>query len=134
MGRKDKATLAERVARAAKASLAAQGYVSPVDVFLGIGWLNPTTFKDWQQGRVDCLDEVLQTKSLRQSEALTLFRSWAIQKRLIASETEYVARTPQRQTLRFSASGDAALEKLTKPTAEGRGRESLASVTRERRQ
>ena len=112
MGRKDKATLAERVARAAKASLAAQGYVSPVDVFLGIGWLNPTTFKDWQQGRVDCLDEVLQTKSSRQSEALTLFQSWAIQKRLIASETEYVARTPQRQTLRFSASGDAALEKL----------------------
>jgi hypothetical protein len=109
---KDKVTLAERVARAAEASLAAQGYASPIDVFLGIGWLNPTTFKDWQQGRVDCLEDILQVKSSRQSEALTLFRSWAIQKRLVASETEYVARTPQRQTLRFNASGDAALEKL----------------------
>ena len=69
MSRKDKATLAERVARAAKASLAAQGYASPVDVFLGIGWLNPTTFKDWQQGRVDCLDDVLHIKPSRQSKA-----------------------------------------------------------------
>ena len=60
MSRKDKATLAERVARAAEAALADQGYASPIDVFLGIGWLNPTTFKDWQQGRVDCLEGVIQ--------------------------------------------------------------------------
>lgn len=53
MSRKDKATLAERLARAAKASLAAQGYASAIDVFLGIGWLNPTTFKDWQQVQRD---------------------------------------------------------------------------------
>jgi len=112
MSRKDKATLAERVVRAAEASLAAQGYASPIDVFLGIGWLNSTTFKDWQQGRVDCLDVLLQVKSSRQSEALTLFRSWAIQKGLVASETDYVARTPQRQALRFSASADSALETL----------------------
>jgi hypothetical protein len=112
MSRKDKATFPERVARAARNALAAQGYASPIDVFFGIGWLNPTTFKDWQQGRVDCLNDVLQAKSSRQSEALALLRSWAIQKGLVASETEYLARTPQRQPLRFHASGDAALERL----------------------
>jgi hypothetical protein len=112
MSWKDKATLEERVARAAEASLAEQGYASPIDVFFGIGWLNPTTFKDWQLGRVDCLDDVLRAKPSRQSEALTLLRTWAIQKGLVASETDYVARTPQRQTLRFSVSGNAALETL----------------------
>lgn len=112
MSRKDKATLEERIARAAENALSAQGYASPIDVFLGIGWLNPTTFKDWQQGRVDCLDDVLQAKLSRQSEALTLLRSWAIQKGLVANEAEYVARTPQRQMLRFGASGDTALDKL----------------------
>lgn len=111
MSRKDKATLTERVARAAEAALADQGYASPIDVLLGIRWLNPSTFKDWQQGRVDCLEGVMQVNLPRLSAALTLFQSWATGKGLIESETDYVARTPQRQPLRFSHSGDAALEK-----------------------
>jgi hypothetical protein len=112
MSRKDKGTLAERVARAAEASLAAQGYASPVEVLLGIGWLNPNTLKDWQQGRVDCLADVMQVKPSRLSEALALLRAWASQRKLVASETAYVARTPQRQALRFSQGGDPAIEML----------------------
>ncbi|CAN5383054.1 hypothetical protein BH10PSE6_BH10PSE6_10480 [soil metagenome] len=111
MSGKDKATLAERVARAAEASLAAQGYASPIDILLGIGWLYHGAVKEWQQGRIDCLVGVIQVKPSRLPQALTLLRSWATEKGLIASETEYVARTPQRQTLRFSQSGDAALER-----------------------
>ena len=112
MSRKEKATLAERVTRAAEASLAGQGYASPIDVLLGIGWLNPNTLRDWQQGRVGCLADVMQVNPLRLSEALKLLRSWASEKGLVASEAAYVARTPQRQTLRFSPSGDPAVEKL----------------------
>jgi hypothetical protein len=41
---------------------------------------------------------------------MELFRSWAKTKGLQASAAEYVARTPQRQTLRFSRSGDAGSE------------------------
>ena len=41
---------------------------------------------------------------------MELFRSWATAKGLVASPTDYVARTPRRQTLRFSKSGDAAIE------------------------
>jgi hypothetical protein len=111
VSQKDRATLPERIGRAAEASLAAQGHASPIDVLLGIGWLNSTGVRDWQQGRVECLGDVMQVKPPRLSEALALLRSWATQQGLVASEAEYVARTPQRQALRFSQSGDPALEK-----------------------
>ena len=42
---------------------------------------------------------------------MKLFRSWARAKDLSASETQYVARAPHRQTLRFSRSGDPAIER-----------------------
>ncbi|HSI00687.1 MAG TPA: hypothetical protein VLA02_08800 [Reyranella sp.] len=112
MSRKNQTTLAERVVNAAEASLAAEGYASPIDMLIEIGWLYPGAVKDWQQGRIDCLDGVIQVNPTRLSEAMTLLRSWAAGKGLIASETEYLARTPQRQTLRFSQRGDAALERL----------------------
>jgi hypothetical protein len=54
----------------------------------------------------------MQTKLPRISEAMKLFRSWAAAKGLTASETHYVARTPSRQTLRFSKSGNPTIEKL----------------------
>lgn len=41
---------------------------------------------------------------------MRLFRSWATTQGLFASETAYVARTPQRQMLRFSRSGDPKIE------------------------
>jgi hypothetical protein len=43
---------------------------------------------------------------------MKLFRSWATAKGLIPSETSYVARTPSRQTLRFSKSGTPTIERL----------------------
>lgn len=102
--------LSERVTRAAEDALADRKYVSPIDVLLGIGWLNPSTLKDWRLGRVDCLERVLQVNPSRLSEAMRLLRSWAVAKRLQPSETHYVARTPARQRLRFSVSGNDAIE------------------------
>jgi hypothetical protein len=52
------------------------------------------------------------TKPSRLSEAMTLFGAWAAAKGLTASPVPYVARTPQRQALRFSRSGDPAAEAL----------------------
>jgi hypothetical protein len=110
MSRKNRIQLAERVTRAAETALAAQGYVSPIDVLVGIGWLDPGAEKRWQQGQLDCLEDAIQTNPSRITEAMTLFRAWAAQKGLLASETQYVARTPQRQTLRFSRGGAAVTE------------------------
>jgi hypothetical protein len=63
----------------------------------------------WRQGQIDCLEEALQTNPSRISEAIKVFGSWASSKGLLASETDYVVRTPERQTLRFSRSGNPAI-------------------------
>jgi hypothetical protein len=56
MSRKNRNALADRVVRAAKAALAAQGYVSPIDVLVGIGWLDARTMEYWRRGQIDCLE------------------------------------------------------------------------------
>jgi hypothetical protein len=112
MSAKNRRPLADRVIEAAEAALAAQDYVSPVDVLVGIGWTESGTVKRWRQGQIDCLESALQTSPSRLSEAMTLLRSWAAERGLLPSETQYVARTPQRQTLRFSKSGDPSVEQL----------------------
>lgn len=110
MPQKNRQPLADRVANAAEAALAAQGYVAPLDVLVGIGWLDPGAEKRWRLGQMDCLESGIQTSPQRISEAVQLMRSWTETKGLLASETAYVGRTPGRPTLRFSRSGDPAIE------------------------
>ena len=104
--------LADRVTRAAETLLAVHEYVAPVDVLLSIRWLDGSSEKRWRQGQADCLESVIQTNPLRIAEAMARLRSWAEGKGLLASETAYVARTPQRPALRFSKSGDPGIERL----------------------
>jgi hypothetical protein len=104
--------LADRVTAAAEAALTAQDYVSAIDILVGIRWVDDGAVKRWRRGQVGYLEQVIQTKQSRISEALELLRSWATAKGLAPSEMQYVAQTPQRQTLRFGASGDAAIERL----------------------
>jgi hypothetical protein len=128
---KNRNNVADRVAAAADAALAAKKYVAPVDVLMGIGWLDPNTHRRWRQGQIDELESVIHVNLSRISEAMKLFRAWASGKGLIPSETSYVARTPQRQTLRFSKSGNPGLERLYRthwvsPELSERKRERLA--------
>jgi hypothetical protein len=102
--------LTDRVVRAAEAALAAQGYVSPLDVLAGVGWLDLGAVERWRRGQVDCIEGAMQTGLPRILEALTLFQSWAAERGLSPNQADYVARTPQRQALRFSRSGDPAIE------------------------
>jgi hypothetical protein len=88
MNSKNRRSLAERVDEAAAAALAAQNYVSPIDVLVRIGWLDPGAVKRWQQGQVDYLEQVVATNSPRVSEAMKLFRSWAVARGLVPSETD----------------------------------------------
>ena len=112
MNSKNRQRLADRVTRAAEASLAAQGYVAPLDVLLGIGWLDASSEKRWRLGQIDSLERVIQTNLSRISEAMKLFRSWAETKGLLASETAYVGRAPHRPILQFSRSGHPTIERL----------------------
>jgi hypothetical protein len=71
--------LSDRVIKAAEAALAAWKYVSPIDVLVGIGWLDPGAVKRWRQGQVGYLERAVQTNLPRISEAMKLFRSWAVE-------------------------------------------------------
>jgi hypothetical protein len=104
--------LRTRVIGAAESALANQGYVRAIDVLTGIGWLDEATLKRWRQGQLLYLERGIQTNLSRISEAMKLFRAWAMGKQLYPSETVYVARTPARPTLRFSKSGDSTIERL----------------------
>ena len=110
MSRKNRIPLADRVAKAAEAALATRHYVSAIDVLVGIGWLDATELERWRRGQIECLEAVVRTNLPRILEAMRLFRSWATARGMLASEITYVARTPRRQTLRFSRSGNPAIE------------------------
>ena len=97
---------------AAGAALAAQSYVAPIDVLVGIGWLDPGAVKRWRLGQTGDLESVMQTPPPRILEALRLFRAWATAKGLVASEADYLARSTQPQVLRFSKGGDPEIERL----------------------
>lgn len=101
MSRKSRTPLASRVIKAAEAALAAKGYVSCVNVLVGIGRLDAGAVERWRRGQIDCLERVVQTNLPRITEAMKLFRSWATERGLSASPTQYVARTPQRRTLLY---------------------------------
>src|SRR5258708_9962499 len=112
MNSKNRKTLAERVAKAAESALAARQYVSSIAVLMGIGWLDPGAAARWRRGQIDYLEREVRTNLPRISEAMKLFRTWAAGKGLFASQTDYVARTPQRQILRFSRSGSPSIEEI----------------------
>jgi hypothetical protein len=109
---KNRHALADRVTRAAEASLAAQGYVAPLNILFGIRWLDAGSEKRWRLGRIDSLEGVIQTNLSRISEAMELFRSGAETRGLLPSEIDYVGRAPHRPTLQFSRSGDPTIERL----------------------
>lgn len=103
--------LEQRVRHAAEAALSNKEYVSAVDVLVGIGWLAPSNVDAWRQKRIDYLEQAINANLLRIAEAMQIFRSWALDKGLVAGETDYVARVPSRPALRFSTSGDANIER-----------------------
>jgi hypothetical protein len=105
------AALAQRVEQVAEAALAEQLYVSVIDVLVGLGWLAPTHLDEWRQGRVPCLERMVQASLPKLSTAMGVLRRWAHRRGLVPSETGYVARTRDRLPLRFSVSGATAIER-----------------------
>jgi len=104
-------SIEERVARAAEAALADKKFVAPVDVLLGVGWLQPGLVDRWRQGRIEYLEVAAQVDPSKLSAAMTAFRRWTERHGLQPSEIEYVARTRDRRRLRFTSSGDPAIER-----------------------
>ena len=96
--------------RVAEAALAERSVVSPIDVLIDLGWLSTQAVDTWRQGRVDDLERLAQVNLNNLSSALAVLRRWAADRGLRPSETAYLSRTRDRRPLRFSRSGDAAIE------------------------
>jgi hypothetical protein len=109
---KNRALLAARVAGAAWTALAVQGFVSPIDVLIGLGWLDMGRVERWRRGEIPYLERVVEANLPRISEAMKAFRSWAADRGLKARETAYLRRAPPRRPLVFSRSGRPEIEKL----------------------
>ncbi len=105
------AKLQRRVAAAAQAALTARGFVTPIDVLVGVGWLQAAQVEQWRRGRIACLERVATANLHKLGTVLRLLRRWATAHGLAPSETVYVAWTRDRHRLRFSAAGDEDIER-----------------------
>jgi hypothetical protein len=103
--------LEQRIAAAAHTALAARGFVTPIDVLLGIGWLQAAQVEQWRRGRIPYLERVATANLNKLGTALRLLRRWAQLNQLTASQTVYVAWTRDRHRLRFSATGRDDVER-----------------------
>jgi hypothetical protein len=103
--------LDRRVARAAQRALDDRGFVSMIDVLIGIGWLAPRRVDEWRQGRVAHLEAAVLVDPAKVTAAMGILDRWSRGRGLHPSETAYVARTRGRSPLRFSESGDRDLER-----------------------
>src|SRR5205823_225801 len=52
------AKLWRRVAAAAQAALTASGFVTPIDVLVGVGWLQAAQVEQWRRARIAFLERV----------------------------------------------------------------------------
>lgn len=101
----------ERVVQAAETVFDRQQYVSVIDVFVGMGWLQPVHVQEWRKGKIPYLEEVIQCNPDKIGFAMECFRKWAGEKNLRPSETVCLVRTkgPKKEAV-FSKSGNLAIE------------------------
>ncbi len=121
----------QRVAAVAEAALSERGFVTAIDVFLGLGWLEPSNEQAWRQGRTPYLERVITANLSKIATAMRCLQAWARRRGLKPSETAYVARSRGRRALRFSKSGKPSIERAYRthwvsPRLSERKRERLA--------
>lgn len=99
-----------RVVAAAEEALARQGFVTPIDVCLGLGWLQDRNVDDWRRGRVGNLEYFLPVHDARLALLLGHLHEWASGHGLQRAEAEYISATRDRRQLRFLAHAQANQE------------------------
>jgi hypothetical protein len=100
----------QRVAKAAEAALARRGFVTPIDVLQGLGWLTAADVENWRRGRVPYLERVTQAGLGKLSTAMRALHRWAQHRGLRPSRTDYRSWTRARAPLRFSKTGNPHIE------------------------
>ena len=104
---KKKKLLSQKVMTAAGNVVSKQGYVSAIDLFLDLGWLNQDNLLDWKKGKISYLERVVTANLKKISRAMKEFRLWATHAKLKKSITVYKHKSCK---LRFSKSGNPNIE------------------------
>ena len=97
----------KRVATVAGNILSTKGYVSVIDLMLGLNWLTPNELNDWKQGKIVYLERIITANLGKISRTMKEFRYWAIHSKLKPSVTVY---KHKNNRLRFSKSGHPNIE------------------------
>ena len=84
-----------------------KGYVTAVDVFLGLGWLSQSNFRAWKQRQVGSLEQVIGANLSKISTAMKAFRAWAEHSKLKPRQSAY---RHKGFDLQFSKSGIPSIE------------------------
>ena len=96
-----------RIVAAVAQVLARQRFVSPIDVFLGMGLLDAEDLTKWKRGGTPYLERVLRCNLSRASAILRILRFHAHDLNLGPSITSYMHR---KNALRFSKTGEGPIE------------------------
>lgn len=99
--------LSRQVGSVAGKIVSKQGYVSAIDLFLAIGWLNQKNLTDWKTGKTAYLEAVITVNLKKISTVMKAFIAWADHSKLKASTTDYKHKNIR---LRFSKSGNPNIE------------------------
>jgi hypothetical protein len=111
MSRQNRVPLADRVAKAAKAALAARHFVSAIDILVGIGWLDLGTVERWR-----CGADRLPGGSCPGQSTAYLGSHAAIP---VLGDRERIVRKPDGVCRSYAAAPDAALQPKRKSCDRG---------------
>lgn len=101
----------QRIIEVARTTLEHQQFVSPIDILVGIGWLQLSQVEGWRKGYIPYLEKVVQANLSKISFAMKCFRRWAINTGLKPSETAYLVKTKNgKKALQFSKTAHPTIE------------------------
>lgn len=104
---KKKKKISQRVATVAGDIVSKKGYVSVIDLFIGMDWLTLDKVIDWRSGKIPYLERVITANLSKISKSMKEFKAWAVHSKLKASFTGYKHKS---QKLRFSKTGQPNIE------------------------
>lgn len=103
--------LEKRVEQAAESALAAQRFVSAIDIVVGLRWISTQQVDAWRRGYIATIESQIQTSPTKVMAALVALQQWAQARGLTRAEIDYVTATRDRRRLQFSIDGDNVVER-----------------------